>query len=94
MYLYANIYREYAAYLTTKNENSAYHTAYWYKLLIILTALLELKQTQLVVSITNLLISLGTINDAVYKAISPKLILSSILILKGGAVMVIKSGPV
>lgn len=60
----------------------------------ILTALLELKQTQFIASITNLLISLGTINEAVYKAISPKLILSSILILKGGAVMVIKSGPV
>lgn len=60
----------------------------------ILPALLELKQTQFIASITNLLISLGTINEAVYKAISPKLILSSILILKGGAVMVIKSGPV
>ena len=60
----------------------------------ILTALFELKQTQFIASITNLLISLGTINEAVYKAISPKLILSSILILKGGAVMVIKSGPV
>lgn len=38
--------------------------------------------------------SLGTINEAVYSAISPKLMLSSILILKGGADMVMKSGPV
>lgn len=44
--------------------------------------------------ITYLLMSLGTINEAVYSAISPKLMLSSILILKGGADMVMKSGPV